>query len=247
MKQTAGRDILGKLAPEFAEYNDDILFGKVWAREQLSLRDRSMITIAALIGAKNFPQVKAHLQMGKAHGITKIEAVEIVTQLAFYTGWANAWTVFPMVAEVFGDEESKTEPFSPMFGLGQPNDAYARYFVGKSFLNPLTKAGAPHIEIANVTFSPGCRNNWHEHKAATGGGQILLCTDGEGWYQEKDAPPVSLVLGSVITIPANTKHWHGAKKNSWFSHIAFEAPGKDSSTAWYEAVSDEEYANLGDK
>ena len=101
-KQTAGRENLGKLAPEFARYNDDILFGEVWGREdKLSLHDRSMITIAALMGSKNFPQVKAHLQMEKAHGVTKEEAVEIVTQLAFYTGWANAWTVFPMMAEVY--------------------------------------------------------------------------------------------------------------------------------------------------
>ena len=100
-KQTAGRDRLGKLAPQFAALNDDVLFGEVWAREeQLSARDRSMITIAAL-----FSQLKSHLALGKAHGITREEAVEIVTQLAFYCGWPKAWSTFPMIAEIWPDEE----------------------------------------------------------------------------------------------------------------------------------------------
>lgn len=244
-KQTAGRDNLGDLAPEFARYNDDILFGEVWSREkELSLKERSMITIAALMGAKNFPQVKAHLEMGKAHGITKEEAVEIITQLAFYTGWANAWTIFPIIKEIYGDEEKEERPFNPMFGIGEPNDAYAQYFIGESFLNPLTKAGEPTISIANVTFSPKCRNNWHKHKASKGGGQILICTDGEGWYQEEGKEAQSLKPGDVVTIPANVKHWHGAKMNSWFSHLAFDVPGENTSNEWLEPVTDEEYNRL---
>ena len=105
-KQTAGRDRLGKFAPQFAALNDDVLFGEVWAREeQLSARDRSMITIAALFSAGLYPQLKSHLILGKAHGITKQEAVEIVTQLAFYCGWPKAWSTFPMIDEVWPDEE----------------------------------------------------------------------------------------------------------------------------------------------
>ena len=105
-KQTAGRDRLGKLAPKFAELNDDVLFGEVWSREdKLSARDRSMITIAALLSAGLYQQLKSHLALGKAHGITKEEAVEIVTQLAFYCGWPKAWSTFPMIDEVWGDEE----------------------------------------------------------------------------------------------------------------------------------------------
>lgn len=104
-KQTAGRDRLGKLAPEFAHLNDDVLFGEVWSREdELSLRDRSMITIAALFSAGLYPQLKAHLELGKQHGITKQEAVEIVTQLAFYCGWPKAWSTFPMIEEVWGKD-----------------------------------------------------------------------------------------------------------------------------------------------
>lgn len=107
-KQTAGRDHLGELAPKFAELNDDVLFGEVWSREeQLSARDRSMITIAALFSAGRLPQLKAHIQLGKEHGIKKHEVIEIITQLAFYCGWPLAWSTFPMVAEIYGEEEDK--------------------------------------------------------------------------------------------------------------------------------------------
>ena len=130
-----------------------------------------------------------------------------------------------------------------VFGTGAANTAYAKFFIGQSFLNPLTdpKTG---LFLANVTFEPGCRNNWHIHHAAKGGGQLLVCTAGEGWYQEEGKPAVSLTPGTVITISANVKHWHGAKADSWFSHIAVEVPGEDCSNEWCEPVTDEEYAKL---
>ena len=127
-----------------------------------------------------------------------------------------------------------------IFGLGQENSAYARYFIGKSYLNPLTPAGVTPF-FANVTFEPACRNNWHTHHATKGGGQILLCIAGEGWYQEWGKPARSLKAGDVVVIPANVKHWHGAKRNSWFSHIAVEVPGENTSNEWQEPVTDEEY------
>lgn len=130
-----------------------------------------------------------------------------------------------------------------VFGKGEYNSAYAKYFSGASFLNPLTEAGRT-VFLANVTFEPGCRNNWHIHHADGGGGQILVCTAGEGWYAEEGGEAVRLTPGTVITIPANVKHWHGAKKDSWFSHIAIEVPGKNCSTEWCEPVSDEEYKKL---
>lgn len=132
-----------------------------------------------------------------------------------------------------------------VFGTGMPNDAYAQYFVGQSFLNPLTDP-ATGVFLANVTFEPGCRNNWHIHHATKGGGQLLVCTAGEGWYQEEGKAAVSLTPGTVITIPANVKHWHGAKADSWFSHIAVEVPGEDCSNEWCEPVSDAEYQQLQD-
>lgn len=131
-----------------------------------------------------------------------------------------------------------------IFGMGNPNDAFSQYFIGNSFLNPLNEFGESPVFVANVTFEPGCRNNWHIHKASKGGGQILICTAGEGWYQEEGKDAESLVPGTVITIPANVKHWHGAKADSWFSHIAVEVPGDDTSNEWLEEVDDEQYKNL---
>ena len=131
-----------------------------------------------------------------------------------------------------------------IFGKGQPNDAYARYFIGHSFLNPLTKAGECPIGMSNVTFEPGCRNNWHIHHARKGGGQMLICTAGEGWYQQAGKAAQSLTPGAVVYIPAGVKHWHGAKKDSWFAHIAFDLPGEDASNEWLEPVTDEEYDRL---
>ena len=133
-----------------------------------------------------------------------------------------------------------------IFGIGNPNDAFAQYFIGNSYLNPLNEFGESPVFVANVTFEPGCRNNWHIHKASNGGGQILICTAGEGWYQEEGKDAESLVPGTVITIPANVKHWHGAKADSWFSHIAVEVPGEDTSNEWLEEVDNEHYKNLTD-
>ena len=141
-------------------------------------------------------------------------------------------------------DKSDFDPVN-VFGLGQANTAYAKYFIGNSYLNPLTEAGKCPVFLANVTFEPGCRNNWHIHRAKSDGGQLLICTAGEGWYQEEGKEAVSLTPGTVITIPANVKHWHGAKKDSWFSHIAVEVPGEATSNEWLEAVSDEDYSKLG--
>ena len=126
------------------------------------------------------------------------------------------------------------------------NTAYAKYFIGQSYLNPLTNPESG-LFLANVTFEPGCRNNWHIHHAKKGGGQMLICTAGEGWYQEEGKAPVSLTAGTVITIPPEVKHWHGAKKDSWFSHIAVEVPGEDTSNEWCEPVTEKEYCELEER
>ncbi len=236
-KQTAGRENLGDLAPKFAELNDDVLFGEVWSREdKLSLRDRSMITITALISKGIFDNsLKSHLINGKNNGITKEEIVEMITHIAFYAGWPNAWAVFPLVREVYADGQDK---INPLFGLGSANDAYAKYFIGKSYLNPLNVKG---VNVANVTFEPKCRNNWHIHHK---GGQILLCTNGTGWYQEWGKPAQKLHPGDVVYIAPEVKHWHGACANEWFTHIAIEIPAENSSNEWCEPVIDSEYNKL---
>ena len=131
-----------------------------------------------------------------------------------------------------------------IFGKGQANTMFAQYFIGESFLKPLTVPGETPVFLANITFEPGCRNNWHIHHAAKGGGQILICTAGEGWYQEEGSEAISLKPGTVITIKPEVKHWHGAKTDSWFSHIAVEVPGENCKNEWCEPVSDEAYGKL---
>jgi len=245
-KQTAGRNQLGEFAPKFAQLNDDVLFGEVWSREdKLSLKNRCMITIAGLIGKGMLDNsFKYHLMNAKKHGITKEEMAEIITHLAFYCGWLNAWAAFNMAKEVYAEDAEKTEEHGGMFGLGNPNIDYAQYFIGNSYLKPLTDPKSSSIFIANVTFEPGCRNNWHIHHSTKDGGQILICVDGEGWYQEEGKEAQSLKEGDVVVIPANVKHWHGAKKNRWFSHLALEVPGENTSNEWCEQVTNEEYNKL---
>lgn len=128
-----------------------------------------------------------------------------------------------------------------IFPRGGANTAFAQYFTGNSYLNMLTTEGVP---IGNVTFEPACRNNWHIHHADKGGGQILLCTGGRGWYQEWGQPARELHTGDVVVIPAEVKHWHGAAKDSWFAHLAVEVPGENTSNEWFEPVSDEDYTKL---
>lgn len=140
-----------------------------------------------------------------------------------------------------GSNNMATEEFATVFARGGKNEAYAKYFVGQSYLNMLS---LEQVVIGNVTFEPGCRNNWHIHKAVKGGGQILLVTGGRGYYQEWGKEPCELHPGDVVNIPAGVKHWHGAAPDSWFAHIAVEVPGEQTSNEWCEPVSDEEYGRL---
>ena len=249
VKQTAGHDALGTFAPEFAHLNDDVLFGEVWNRtDKLGLRERSIVTISALIGKGiTDSSLKYHLATAKKNGVTQAEMAEILTHIAFYAGWPNAWAAFNMAKEVYADDasadSSEAEQHGGFFGLGAPNDAFAQYFVGQSYLNPLTGPDA-YLPIHNVTFEPGCRNNWHIHHADKGGGQVLICVEGRGWYQEEGKPARALAPGDIVEIPEGVKHWHGAQADSWFSHLAFGFPGENVSNEWCEPVTDEEYAAL---
>mgnify|MGYP004722724777 FL=1 len=238
IKQDAGTKQLGDIAPKFAQLNDEVLFGEVWSREdKLSLRDRSLITVAALLTKGIVDHsIQYHLENAKNHGVSKTEMVEVITQHAFYAGWPNAWAVFPMVKKVYQDEKEILG--DSLFGRGEPNVAFANYFTGKSYLKTLN---TKNIGIYNVTFEPKCRNNWHIHHK---GGQILLCTDGEGWYQEEGKQAIKLTPGSVVYIPAEVKHWHGASKDAWFTHLAIEIPADYATNEWCEPVDDETYNML---
>lgn len=249
--QTAGRDQLGNFAPKFAELNDDVLFGQVWSRtDKLGLRDRSLVTLTALISQGiTDNSLVYHLQSAKKNGITQTEIAEIITQIGFYAGWPKAWAAFNLAKGVWTENGTNLPVDSAMadfqrqmvFPIGQPNTAYARYFIGQSYLYPVSNQ---QVNIANVTFEPGCRNNWHIHTATQGGGQILVGMAGRGWYQEEGKPAQEILPGTVIHIPVGVKHWHGAASNSWFAHLAIEVPGENTSSQWLESVTDEEYKRI---
>ncbi len=246
--QTAGRTALGEFAPKFAELNDDVLFGEaVWNDSTLSLHDHSMVTISILLGKGLLDSsFRSHLEMGKKHGITRKEIATLLTQAAFYAGWPNAWAGFRVAKEVWADPTdaaTEKERFQQemLFPIGEPNTAYAKYFQGNSYLARISDSQIP---FSNVTFEPRCRNNWHIHHATKGGGQMLVGVAGRGWYQEEGKPAQEILPGTVIHIPANVKHWHGAAADSWFAHLAFEIPGENASNEWLEPVTDEEYDKL---
>ena len=247
VKQTAGRETLGEFAPKFAELNDDVLFGQVWSREdKLSLRDRSIVTVVVLMSqGLTDSSFQYHLTTAKNNGVTKTEIAEILTHAAFYAGWPKAWAAFRMAKEVWAEDDAaaaKAKHQNEMvFPIGAPNDDFAKYFIGQSYLAPLS---TQQVGIYNVTFEPGCRNNWHIHRATKGGGQMLIGVAGRGWYQEEGKPAVQILPGTVIHIPAGVKHWHGAAADSWFAHLAFEVEGENTSNEWLEPVSDEEYSKL---
>ena len=238
--QTAGRMQLGEFAPKFAELNDDVLFGEaVWNDSTLSLHDHSMVTISILLGKGMVDSsFRSHLEMCKKHGITRKEIAALLTQAAFYAGWPNAWAGFRVAKEVWADDDAATEKErfqqQMIFPIGEPNTAYAKYFIGNSYLAPISKE---QVSFNNVTFEPGCRNNWHSHT----GGQLLLVTAGRGYYQEKGEPARELRPGDVVEIPADVVHWHGAAPDSWFSHLAVECNPAANVNTWLEPVGDAEY------
>ena len=190
--QTAGRNALGEFAPEFAHFNDDVLFGENWNNQDIDVKTRKV------------------------------------------------WTVNEG-ALPYEDKAMRAHAKEMVFPIGTPNNGFAQYFSGRSFLAPVSTS---QVGIFNVTFEPGCRNNWHIHHAKNGGGQILVCVAGRGYYQEEGKEAIEMKPGDCINIPAEVKHWHGAAADSWFSHLAVEVPGEETSNEWCEPVSDEEYGKL---
>ncbi|WP_455520407.1 carboxymuconolactone decarboxylase family protein [Porphyromonas sp.] len=244
IKQTACHNNLGEFAPEFAHLNDDILFGEVWnQQDELSLHDRSLVTIISLMsqGLTDL-SFRHHLENAKAHGVSRQEISEVITHTAFYAGWPKAWAAFCIAKEVWTDDAPLTKDefqMSTPYPVGEPNTANARYFKGNSYLAPMDAKGGGPI---NVTFEPACRNNWHVHHGFV---QVLICVAGRGWYQEWGKPAVEIRPGSVITIPKGVKHWHGAVRDSWFQHLTYHAKDETKShTEWLEPVAADDYEKL---
>ena len=208
--------------PQLDAYLKAHLFGDIFARDTLDWRTREIVTIAALAARpETEPQMKAHIAIGKVNGVTDAQAQAIVRRV-----------------QLPRNPENLPSDWSPI-PVGEPNTAYAKYFIGNSYLHKMTLDQVPAF---GVTFEPGCRNNWHIHHAKTGGGQMLIVTAGEGFYQEWGKPARRLKKGDTVNIPANVKHWHGAAPDSWFQHIALEVPGTEQSNEWCEPVDDKAYA-----
>ena len=197
--QTAGRNALGEFAPEFAHFNDDVLFDENWKNQDIDVKTRSIITVVALMASGiTDSSLKYHLQNAKKHGVTQKEIAAVITHVAFYAGWPKAWAVFNLAKEVWETGEGDL----------------------------------PYEEEAMRAY------------AKSGGGQILVCVAGRGYYQEEGKDAVEMKPGDCINIPTGVKHWHGAAPDEWFSHLAIEVPGENSSNEWLEPVSDEEYRKL---
>ena len=245
--QTAGRDQLGQFAPMFAHLNDDVLFGEVWNAEALDIKTKCIITVVSLMASGiTDSSLGYHLQNAKNNGVTREEIAAIITHATMYVGWPKGWAVFRLAKEVWNEptaQRTEKDKYQNtiFFPIGEPNDGFAKYFTGQSYLAPISTQGIP---VFNVTFEPGCRNNWHIHHAKSGGGQMLICVGGRGWYQQWGEEAKALRPGDVVSIAAGVKHWHGAAADSWFSHLALEIPGEEGSSQWLEPVSREHYAKL---
>ncbi|MBR4562905.1 MAG: carboxymuconolactone decarboxylase family protein [Paludibacteraceae bacterium] len=240
---------------EFAEATDYYLkahlFGDIFARDNLTYADRELVTVSALSGLEGVePQLKAHIAGARNMGVTEEQLQGIVVALAA-NGLLNEAGRLAKAYDELSTSNLPTSLNSPRGAIvrrkepstlnlpwpqGAPNSAYAQYFVGQSFLQPYFGG------VANVTFEPRCRNNWHVHHGAV---QVLICVSGKGWYQEWGKPAVALTPGTVIAIPEGVKHWHGAAADSWMQHLAIhtqEQPG--ATNEWLEPVSDTQYNKL---
>jgi quercetin dioxygenase-like cupin family protein/alkylhydroperoxidase/carboxymuconolactone decarboxylase family protein YurZ len=208
--------------PQLDAYLKAHLFGDIFARKTLDWRTRELVTVAALAARpETAPQCASHVRVAQLNGVTPAQTDAILALVRRPTDPAalpKDWSAFP---------------------VGEPNVAYAQYFTGRSFLHKLTLEQVPAFA---VSFEPSCRNNWHIHHAETGGGQILICTAGRGYYQEWGKPAVEMKPGDTVNIPAGVKHWHGAAPDSWFQHIALEVPGTGQRAEWLEPVDDAAYA-----
>ncbi|MBR1513439.1 MAG: carboxymuconolactone decarboxylase family protein [Bacteroidales bacterium] len=235
--QVSGRVFDYAFCPAEDYYLKAHLFGDIFARDNLTFADRELITVSALSGLENvMPQLQAHVRGALNMGVSEAQLRAIPDALEAKGLLSEAQRARAAIATAV-DGKTDVAYSSSVWPLGEPNTAFAQYFVGNSYLAILDQSG-----LCNVTFEPGCRNNWHIHHGAV---QMLVCVSGRGWYQEWGKEPVELKPGVVIAVPEGVKHWHGAAKDSWMQHLTYHTdvqPG--NSTEWIEAVGDEEYSAL---
>lgn len=238
---TGGTPFNYEFAPQTDYYLKAHLFGDIFARNTLTEAEREIVTVSAISALEGCePQLIAHVRGARNMGVTDDELHAIPAVLASTVGQLESWRASKAIAAVYGEKmEDAGRPNNGIWPRGDFNADYAQYFIGNSYLAPMDAEGAGPV---NVTFEPGCRNNWHIHHKAV---QVLICVDGRGWYQEWGKTPVELKPGVVIAIPEGVKHWHGAARDSWFQHLTYMTkvqPG--SSTDWLEPVSDTVYGKL---
>ena len=242
--QLVGKAFEYEFAPATDYYLKAHLFGDIFARDNLTYADRELVTVSALSGLEGVePQLKAHIAGARNMGVTEEQLQGIVVAFAANGLLNEAGRLAKAYDELSNSDNGLTVERSnsisgptTKWSVGSPNAAYAQYFVGQSFLQPYFGG------VANVTFEPRCRNNWHVHHGAV---QVLICVSGKGWYQEWNKPAVPLTPGTVIAIPEGVKHWHGAAADSWMQHLAIhtqEQPG--AANEWLEPVSDEQYNSV---
>ena len=238
----SGRAFNYDFAPATDYYLKAHLFGDIFARNTLTHAERELVTlgiISTLPGCES--QLGSHAIGALNMGVKREELRDVPAVLETRIGIAEACRARDAVSAALGEKTDTEYSYSETdFPKGNPNTAYAKYFTGNSYLAPLANGGGK-LPVSNVTFEPRCRNNWHIHHK---GGQILICVSGRGWYQEWGKSARELHPGDVVDIPSETKHWHGAARDSWFQHIAISVPSENGSTTWLEEVSDDDYDKL---
>lgn len=239
-KLVGGKSFNYAFCPQEDYYLKAHLFGDIFAGDILTHAERELATISALSSIEGLaPQLISHISGSRNMGLKDEEIHSIATVLKENVGNIESYRNAKATAIVYNEKFKEGRPIENLaFPIGQLNTAYAKYFIGNYYLTPYKTDG---VNTSNVTFEPGCRNNWHVHHKT---GQILICVAGEGWYQEEGKKPQKLHPGDVVNIPAEVKHWHGATKDSWFQHIAQSISMEGAGTTWLEPVDDEYYNTL---
>jgi 4-carboxymuconolactone decarboxylase len=239
------QQLMGDIAPQLADLTDDVLYGQVWSRPGLSQRDRSLATVSALIAMDRPAQLRSHIRLARQNGVTEQEISEVITHMAFYSGWPTAVNAVAVAREVF--EESPVDAAGPKSAeaiiVSRRADqssvqAPAEYFTGNVRVEGrFSGTGASRVGGGTVVFSPASRTNWHRHPL----GQTLIVTEGEGRVQSWRGPIQDIYPGDTVWIPAGVKHWHGAGPQSSMTHIAVAEAENGNSVEWLEAVTDAQY------
>ena len=233
---------LAPIAPKHAQLTNDVVFADLWRRTDLSPRDRSLVTIAALSAGGDGDQLAFHVQRGLENGLTQAQIVEALTHLAFYAGWPKANAAIGVAGKVFARQEVAAMSDLQVIHPGQkPKSGPADYFTGSvTVVSPFKGTGDARLGGATVTFQPGAHTNWHTHPL----GQLLIVTDGQGWVQVDGEAAKPIATGDTIFISPGVKHWHGAARDTAMTHVAVSEALDGTSVTWLEQVADELYNTL---